>query len=215
MSKVIINNSSIKNTTMKTIILTTALLLATVFGINNFTYADTIKNDQAYTILAGVSSINKIEVHGNVELYVSDGATDQIKVYNQYYKETALVQNQNGTLCISSYKTEKLVVWVTASDLHSLSVYDNAQVKSFGKLSLIDLDVDLYNHASAQLNLDAFQANITINDNAKANLSGYISLGELKYNNTSALNTSDLVAENLKKTNVDAAKDSSADFVSL
>jgi hypothetical protein len=116
---------------MKTIILTTALLLATVFGINNFTYADTIKNEQAYTILTAVSSINKIEVHGNVELYVSDGATDQIKVYNQYYKESALVQNQNGTLCISSYKTEKLVVWITASDLRNLSVYDNARVKSF------------------------------------------------------------------------------------
>jgi hypothetical protein len=75
--------------------------------------------------------------------------------------------------------------------------------------------VDLYNHASAQLNIDAFQSNITLNDNAKANLSGYISLGEIKYNNTSVLNTANLVSENLKKTNVDAAKNSSADFVSL
>jgi hypothetical protein len=199
---------------MKTIILTTALLLVTVLGINQCTYAATAKDSQAYTVLTDVSTINKIEVHGNVELYVSDGANDQVKVYNQYYKESALVQNQNGTLCISSYKTEKLVVWVTASDLRSLAVYDNAQVKSFGMLSVINLDVDLFNTASAQLNVDAFQANITLNDNAKAKLSGYISLGEIKYNRTSVLNTANLVAENMKKTDVDA-KDGAADFVSL
>jgi hypothetical protein len=199
---------------MKTIILTTALLLVTVLGINQSTYAATAKDSQAYTVLTDVSTINKIEVHGNVELYVSDGANDQVKVYNQYYKESALVQNQNGTLCISSYKTEKLVVWVTASDLRSLAVYDNAQVKSFGMLSVINLDVDLFNTASAQLNVDAFQANITLNDNAKAKLSGYISLGEIKYNRTSVLNTANLVAENMKKTDVDA-RDGAADFVSL
>ena len=200
---------------MKTIILTTVLVLVTVFGINKSTYAATSKDDQAYTVLTSVSSINKIEVHGNVELYVSDGASDQIKVYNQYYKESALVQNQNGTLCISSYKTEKLVVWVTASDLRSLAVYDNAKVKSFGKLSVINLDVDLYNSASAQLNVDAFQSNVTLNDDAKATLAGYISLGELKYNRTSVLNTANLVTENMKKIDVDAAKDNTADFVSL
>jgi hypothetical protein len=200
---------------MKTIILTTAIVLVTVFGINKSTYAATNKDDQAYTILTGVSNINKIEVHGNVELYVSDGASDQIKVYNKYYKESALVQNQNGTLCISSYKTEKLVVWVTASDLRSLAVYDNAQVKSFGKLSVIDLDVELYNNALAQLNMDAFQANITLNDNAKANIAGYISLGELKYNRISVLNTANLVTENMKKIDVDACKDNTADFISL
>ena len=199
---------------MKTIILTTALLLVTVLGINQSTYAATAKDSQAYTVLTDVSTINKIEVHGNVELYVSDGATDQIKVYNQYYKESALVQNQNGTLCISSYKTEKLVVWVTASDLRSLAIYDNAQVRSFGKLSVINLDVDLFNNASAQLNVDAFQASVTLNDNAKAKLSGYISMGELKYNRTSALNTANLVAESMKRTDVDA-KEGSADFVSL
>ncbi|MDB4920477.1 DUF2807 domain-containing protein [Mucilaginibacter sp.] len=200
---------------MKTIILTTAIVLVTVFGINKSTYAATNKDDQAYTILTGVSNINKIEVHGNVELYISDGASDQIKVYNKYYKESALAQNQNGTLCISSYKTEKLVVWVTASDLRSLAIYDNAHVKSFGMLSIIDLDVDLYNNASAQLNMDAFQANITLNDNAKANIGGYISLGELKYNRTSVLNTANLVTENMKKIDVDAVKDSAADFISL
>jgi hypothetical protein len=200
---------------MKTIITTAAILLVTVFGLSNSTYAATAKDSQAYTILTNVTNINKIEVHGNVELYLSAGATDEVKVYNQYYKETALVQNQNGALCISSYKAEKLVVWVTASDLRNLEVYDNASVKSFGKLSAIDLDVKLYDNATAKLDMDAFRADIALNDNAKANVAGNITYATLKYNKASMLTTTNLVADNIVKTDVDGIKDSAADFVSL
>jgi hypothetical protein len=200
---------------MKTIALTTAIILATVLGISRSAYAETAKDSQAYTVLAEVSSINQIEVHGNVELYVSDGNSDQVKVYNNYYKESALVQDQNGTLRISSYKTEKLVVWITVTDLRSLAIYDNAQVKSFGKLSAIEFDVKLYNQASAQLNLDAFNASITLNDNAKASLAGNINEGVIKYNHTSVLNIANLLSGNVTKTDVDDVKDKSADLVSL
>ncbi|MDP9075820.1 MAG: DUF2807 domain-containing protein [Bacteroidota bacterium] len=199
---------------MKTIVLTTAILLATVIGINKSAYAGTVK-DNTYTVLTQVSNINKIEVHGNVELYLSDGNSDQVKVYNNYYKESALIQDQNGTLCISSYKNEKLVVWVTVNDLRSLSIYDNAEVKSFGKLSAIELDVKLFNNASAQLNMDAFQAYVTLNDRAKASLAGNINEGTIKYTHTSVLNTANLLSGNVIKTDVDDVKDNSADIVSL
>ncbi|HEY8930496.1 MAG TPA: DUF2807 domain-containing protein [Mucilaginibacter sp.] len=199
---------------MKAIILTTAILLATVLGISNGAYADTTRNEQAYTIISEVNSISKIEVHGNVQLYVSDGATDQVKVYNNYYKETAMVQDQNGTLRISSYKNEKLVVWVTVSDLRSLDVYDNAEVRSFGKFSAIALDVRAYDNASVKLNMDVFAVNLTLNDAAKASLAGTIDQGNIKYNNTSVLNTENLVAVKLVKTDVDAVKEG-ADFATL
>jgi len=199
---------------MKAIILTTAILLATVLGISNGAYADTTRNEQAYTIISEVNSISKIEVHGNVQLYVSDGATDQVKVYNNYYKETAMVQDQNGTLRISSYKNEKLVVWVTVSDLRSLDVYDDAEVRSFGKFSAIALDVRAYDNASVKLNMDVFAVNLTLNDAAKASLAGTIDQGNIKYNNTSVLNTENLVAVKLVKTDVDAVKEG-ADFATL
>ena len=199
---------------MKAIILTTAILLATVLGISNGAYADTTRNDQAYTIVNEVSSINKIEVHGNVLLYVSDGAADQVKVYNNYYKETALIQDQNGTLRISSYKNEKLVVWVTVSDLRNLDVYDNAEIKSFGKLSAIALDIRVYDRASVKLNMDVFAVNVTLNDASKASLAGNIDQGNIKYNNTSVLNTENLVAVKLTKTDLDAVAEG-ADFATL
>lgn len=201
---------------MKTIFLTTAILLATVIGINTSAAAAPQDTDQTYTVLTETGAINKIEVYGNVELYVSDGDTDNVKVYNSYYKESAMVQNQNGTLRISSYKNEKLVVWVTANDLHSLSAYDNAQVKSFGKLSAIELDVKLFNNASAKLSMDVFQASVTLNDNARASLSGNVNNCELKFDLPANINTGNLAYATLVQKNINnQVKETSGDFAAL
>jgi hypothetical protein len=191
---------------MKTLLLATAILLVTVTGINQSAYAANKDNVQA-VLLTEINKVNKIEVYGNVELYLSNGFTDNVKVYNQYYKESALVQDQNGVLRISSYKAEKLVVWVTVNNLSALSVHDNAEVRSFGKLSAIDLDVKLYNNASAQLDMDAYNANITLSDQAKANLSGNIEYGEIKYDRSSSLNTFNLISAHVGK-KVNASGDS-------
>jgi len=172
---------------MKTKILSIIVLAAAALSFITPAQAATT-NSATYTILTDVSHINKIEIYGNVELYVSDGATDQVKVYDKYYSESALVQNKNGVLRISSYKTQKLVVWVTAADLRSISAYDNAEVKSFGNLSKIEFDVDLHNNASAKLNLDAFNANVTLTDHAKAELSGNAEQFSLNRNQASILN---------------------------
>src|SRR5271165_6367831 len=150
---------------MKTTILTIFAALVLSTGIAKTTNAASAKSENI-TVLTEISAINKIEVHGNVELYVSDGTADQVKVYNKYYAESALVQSTNGVLRISSYKAEKLVVWVTANDLRSISAYDNAEVKSFGDISKIEFNVDLHNSASAGLNLNAFNVNVTVKDHA-------------------------------------------------
>jgi hypothetical protein len=190
---------------MKTQIITILTALVLGLGAANTTYAATAKND-SYTVLNDISAINKIEVYGNVELYVSDGSKDQVKVYNKYYAESALVQSKNGVLRISSYKTEKLVVWVTANDLRSISAYDNAEIKSFGDLSKIEFNVDLHNNATAKLSLDAFSANVTVNDQAKANLSGTVTEYGLNCCNEANVNHANLnAAHTSKKVNVTAA----------
>ena len=126
---------------MKTQIIT--LFAALTLGIGTTTIANAAtKNNETAVTITNISAINKIEVRGNVQLYVSDGATDQVKVYNKYYGESALVQSKNGVLRIASYKAEKLVVWVTANDLRAISAFDNTEVKSFGNLSKIDFTVD-------------------------------------------------------------------------
>ncbi|MDB5135676.1 MAG: hypothetical protein JWP37_2279 [Mucilaginibacter sp.] len=205
---------------MKTKIFSFVTIAAIVLGIGNSTYAAT-KNDSAAkdnevsTVLTNVSKINKIEVHGNVELYVSDGTSDQVKVYNRYYAESALVQSRKGVLRISSYSAQKLVVWVTVNELRSISVYDNAEVRSFGKLSSIDLDIVLYNNAYAKLDMGGYSANITVNDRAKADLTGNISECNLKYNRSASVNSTNFVAEHIIRTVDGITKNDSQEFVGL
>ena len=175
---------------MKTKILSVITMLVVVLGLTKSTYANSSTID-AFTLLNDISTINKIEVHGNVELYISDATQDQVKVYNKYYAERALVQSKNGVLSIASYTNEKLVVWVSAADLRSVSVFDNSSVKSFGKLSKIEFNVDLHNNAVASLNLDAFSTTLTVKDNAKADLKGA----------TEELNLNRAIQSNVKSNN--------------
>jgi hypothetical protein len=175
------------NNKMKTKITAIITMFIVVLGIANLTYAAPV-NNKTVTVLTGISAINKIEVHGNVELFISDGSTDEVKVYNKYYSESALVQSTNGVLRITSYNTEKLVVWVTANDLRSITAYDNSEVRSFGDLSKIEFNVDLHNSASAKLSLDAYSANVTVNDHAKADLSGNANEFTLSHNVASSVN---------------------------
>lgn len=193
----IIDNQN--NKTMKKITLSIVAIAALALGSLNVSKAATINNEVSVT-LTNVSSINKIEVHGNVQVYVSDGSADEVKVYNRYYAENALVQSQNGVLRISSYKAEKLVVWVTANDLRSISAYDNAVVTSFGKLAEIGLDVNLYNNALANLNLDTYSTTVNVNDSAKADLSGNVNEFELNSERTATVNQSKLVTDHFTRT---------------
>lgn len=182
---------------MKKFTLTLATIVIALLTTVNFTYATT-KFTQ--TTLTNITNINKIEVHGNVEVYVSNGTKDEVTVNNDYYADNALVQEEDGVLRISSYKTEKLIVYVTASDLRAITAYDNASVKSDGKLAIIALDVNLHDAAYAGLNLDNYAANIKVDDHAKADLTGNITEYSLNYSQSSTVNRSQLVALNTTET---------------
>jgi len=192
---------------MKTKILSIILLFVAITGFSKSTYAAT--NNADYTLLKEIKAINKIEVRGNVELFISDSPVEQVKVYNKYYSENALVQYNNGTLRITSYKAEKLIVWVSTDDLRAVTAYDNAEVRSFGKLSKIEFNVELYNNASASLNLDAYSANVKLNDHAKAELSGTATEFGLTANANTTVVKNDFQAEHIndnKINTVNAAK---------
>jgi len=186
---------------MKTTIITLATIATLALGLGNKSIAadkDGVANKaEVSTVLTTVNKISKIEVRGNVELYVSDGDADQVKVYNKYYEESALVQSQNGVLRISSYADQKLVVWVKSTDLRAISAYDNAEVKSFGKLSSIDLNVNLHNDASAKLNMNAYSATVTLADHAKADLSGTATDMTLKHDVATSVNKVNFTAVNM------------------
>jgi hypothetical protein len=199
---------------MKTTLTAIATVLFMVLGFANIASANTVKND-AGIVLTDISKINKIEVYGNVELFISSGPADQVKVYNRYYSENALVQSQKGVLRISSYKTEKLVVWVTVNQLSAINAYDNAEIKSFGNLSGIELDVKLNNNASASLDLDTYSASITLSGNAKAELKGNTNEYSLTRNATSNVNSNGLAYAHATETLNKETKPRVNDFATL
>jgi len=199
---------------MKKVILSIFTIATLVIGTTNFSHAATLNHDAAIT-LTDISSINKLEIHGNVTVYISDASTDQVKVYNKYYSENALVQSKNGTLRISSYASEKLVVWVSANDLRSVSAYDNAEVRSFGQLSKIEFNVDLHDNASAKLDLNAHSAVINVSDRAKADLTGSADEFTLSHNYAASVNNYNFSAVRFTETKVNFPAATSTDVVGI
>jgi hypothetical protein len=179
---------------MKIKFLTLITLVTLTIATTSATFANT-KTSNNTTVLNNINRITSIEAHGNVEIYVTNGNKDGVEVYDSYYDQNALVQNENGVLRVSSYKTDKLIIMVTVTDLRAISATDNAIVKSYGRFSSLDLEVKLDDNACAQLNIDAFAAKFTINDRAKADISGTIEDYQLNYSRSSTVNRTYLAAE--------------------
>ena len=202
---------------MKTKIFSLIAVAAIALGIGNQALADgkndsvAKNNNEVSTVLTNVSKINKIEVRGNVELYVSDGEADQVKVYNKYYEQSALVQSQNGVLRISSYAGQKLVVWVKSTDLRAITAYDNAEVRSFGKLSPLDLTVTLNDNAYGKLRVEGYGMNVVLKDRAKADIAGNVEEGTLRYNRSATMNSTEFAAAHLVRTIDGLTENSKAD----
>ena len=178
---------------MKTTLLTliAAVILTATVSTTKATAATTTET----ITLTGIKNISKIEARGNVEVFITNGTKDAVKVYDTaYYASSALVQEQNGTLRITNYnKAKKLLVEVIVTDLRNVVAYDNAVIKS-DKLALVDLNVDLYNNAYAGLQLSNYAASIKVNDQAKADLSGDVDEYSLTYSYGATVNRTELAA---------------------
>jgi len=192
---------------MKTKILSIIMLLAALTGFTKNADAAVAANSN-YTILNDIKAINSIEVRGNVELFISDNAGEQVTVYNKYYAQNALVQSKNGVLRISSYNGEKLIVWVNSQSLRSVSAYDNAEVRSFGKVAKVEFNIDLHNNAVAKLNFDSYSVRVTMRDNATAELSGTVEVFGMNRNTRSMVVSNGLtVGRNVENKIVETGKE--------
>ena len=180
---------------MKTTFLTLIAALTLTLGTTAFAAA---KTDTTIT-LANIAAISKIEAHGNVEVFVTNGTKDGVKVYGNYYSTGALVQQDKGVLRVTNYdKTQKLIVEVTVTDLRNIAAYDNAVVRS-DKLSLVDLKVDLYNQAYAGLVLNNYAATLIVHGQAKADISGNVDDYSSVYGAGTTVNRSELAAVNAEE----------------
>ena len=183
---------------MKTTILT--LIAAATLTLSTSAFASA--TGDGTTTIPNITPIDKIEAHGNVEVFVTTGTKDGVKVYADYYAQGGLVQEDKGVLRVTNYdKNQKLLVEVTVTQLQNIAAYDNAVIKS-DKLNLVDLKVDLYNQSYAGLNLNNYAASINVNDQAKADLTGNVDEYSLTYSYGATVNRTELAAVNMEEIRV-------------
>jgi len=181
---------------MKTNFLKIATLVLMLTATNNL-FAANSGSRQEYTELTWISNFSKIEVRGNVQLHLLSGGKNKVEMNSNYYGQNALVQVENGVLRITCYRKERLNVWVTIDDLRALYAYDNVLVQTEGRFSTIDFNVELFNNAKADLNLDCFATDIKLNDRSMANISGTAIESELTSNYAATLNATNFTADEI------------------
>ncbi|TWI96653.1 hypothetical protein JN11_03764 [Mucilaginibacter frigoritolerans] len=194
---------------------TTFLKIATVLLIltaGTKTFAANPGSNQELTELTWINKFYKIEVHGNVRLHLLSGEKNGVQMSGTYYDHDALVEIENGVLRITCYSAERLDVWVTVYDLNALTAYDDVLVKTEGRFSSLDLDIELYDKAKADLNLDCCFIHIKLNDSSLANISGTAIESELAVNYASTLNSTNFIAAQMLKKRMDPAQRMPVEF---
>ena len=187
---------------MKTTFLTLIAALTLTIGTSSFASAKTTEN--GVTVLENITNISKIEAHGNVEVFVTTGTKDGVKVYGDYYSTGTLVQQDKGVLRVTNYdKAQKLIVEVTVTDLRNIAAYENAIIKS-DKLSLIDLKVELYNQAYAGLVVNNYTTTLIVHGQAKADISGNVDNYSSVYGSGTTVNRSELASVNAEEKRIAA-----------
>ena len=127
---------------------------------------------QLSTKLTEIKNISKITASGNVEVFLTQGGTEGVTVYDNYYGKYALVQLVDGELRISSYGTEKLQVWVQVDGLKSIEANGTAKIQSLNKISATDLSINLSDSAVANLNTETLVSKASVNESASLSLTG-------------------------------------------
>jgi hypothetical protein len=159
--------------------------------------------DPEFTKLTWLHSFSKIEAHGNVHLHLLQGEKNGVEIKGTYFDHNALLQVENGVLRITCYRAQRLDVWITLYDLNAIDAYDNVLVDTYGKLSLIDLSVELFNKAKANLNLDCFATHIKLNDNSLADISGTAIDSDMAVNYASTLNSNGFFADQISSRRIE------------
>ncbi len=127
---------------------------------------------QLSTKLTEIKNISKITASGNVEVFLTQGGTEGVTVYDNYYGKYALVQLQDGELRISSYGTKTLQVWVQVDGLKSIEANGTAKIQSLNKISALDLSIELSDSAVAVLHTEALASTANVNESASLSLTG-------------------------------------------
>lgn len=150
-------------------------LFAVILGCVMIANAGTVhatETNKNFTTISSVKNIAKIVVRGNVKLILIQASKESVNVYDNYYGKNALVQQQGNTLRISSFEKTPLSVVVFVNNLDAISASDESTVKTVGKFHLLNLDVNLQDQASADIDANMVRLSTSVKDKADLKLCG-------------------------------------------
>jgi hypothetical protein len=158
---------------------TTGLATTTAYANNN--------NSKMLTTINQSQEISKMVVKGNVEVFITQGKVNSVKVFDNYYSENAYIQNDGSVLRITSYGDRTLSVWVTVSELSEIEASDYAQVYTINTINALDMKVTLNNHAKAKIDIISYKLTTKIAGDANLEL-----VGKTELQQTNVLNNANV-----------------------
>ncbi|MBB6498872.1 GIN domain-containing protein [Pedobacter cryoconitis] len=156
-------------TTIKTLFataLTAVVLTSSAFA----TFAK--ENDKNLPALRAVSDLNMIKVTGNVKVYLSQGAKENIRVAGDESDAKVSLKRVGGKLEISSVGDNTAIVYLTVKNLVRINASDKAVVKSLGNLTLANLQIFSKDGSQVDLNVTAQDVYTEVEDASSLKLSG-------------------------------------------
>lgn len=136
---------------MKNSVKTVFALLTGIILLTNTAAVHAAEPVHYITTLSSVKEIKKIVVSGNVNLLLVQDSKESVKVYDKYYSKNALVQQQGGTLRISSFADRPLSIVVYVKELGAIEANNQSKVRTEGCFQLLNLDVKLKDNATADI----------------------------------------------------------------
>ena len=144
------------------------LLLTLVIGTSTG-FTSIAAKAEDISAAAPISKVTNLEVSGNVDVIIVQSTTERVMDYDH---SKASVQQEGATLKLTSLKHEKVSIVVYVSNLFSIKAKDVAKVSTFGRFSLLDLNVQLSDFASADINASVINLRTSVNDHSKLKLAG-------------------------------------------
>lgn len=187
---------------MKNLIYSVLLLIFT------FTSADQIHSQSIYgdgNIVKesrDISSFNKIEINGLVNVFLKQGTTESVTVEaDKNLIPYILTSVKNGTMNISTKedfnlkKSTKLNVYVTLNNITDLECNGVGNVKTESKLDLNDINIE--NNSVGNIDLEINCNKLILENNSVGNtiLTGNIDIGNIEHNGVGNIKAFDLKSD--------------------
>ncbi|HEY0897486.1 MAG TPA: DUF2807 domain-containing protein [Sphingobacteriaceae bacterium] len=162
-------------------------------------------NTSRTTILADIRGISRIEVSGNVELLLNQAVKEQVDLYGKRDSRKRNIRFEDGVLQIHSQDEERITVVVGVNNLQSVDASGKAVVRSLNRLSSIDLDICLKDHARGSVDAEALNFTAILEGSAQMDLTGQAENQTIRMSEASQLEAPEFEAQSRTLTISDAA----------